>query len=353
MKKLSAILRVPARWLVRGACACSCLLPLSCAFGDADAVRSLFEDNEDPLVVAVGSDTFGEYAVFSSPTGTEWTGNLVPVAEPGTLQFAMHGGGLLLAAGNAPNYYLSGDGLLWGKGNTGGGASAPAVLYDGVYASGRYVVVGNNTDGEAMAFTSVDGVYWAGSNLDNMFSGSLYGVAYGGGMFVAVGVAAGFNSFIVASADGMVWTGNLMQGATLPVDLYDVVYGNGVFVAVGSGGRATASPNGLSWSGTFTIGADLLNINGITFGGDRFVAVGNVTGLGTSGVYLSKDGLVWSNNVNSDMSVSCDFQDVTYCHGYFIAVTSCGSAAYSPLGLSWNNQSVPGGGSLYGVTCRP
>lgn len=353
MMNVMPLLREAARWLVRGACACACLAQLSCAFGEADAVGSLFEDDKDPLLVAVGTDTAGNYSIHSSLTGGMWTTNLVTVAEPGTLQFAMYGNDLFMTAGGSPNCYMSNDGFLWGRASTGGASSSdPEMLFDGVYADGRYVVVGYNVAGYASAYASADGIIWANSNLNSRFSGSLSGIAYGNGMFVAVGTAAGYNSFIAASADGIVWTGNLMEGATSAVDLYGVAYGNGIFVAVGSGGRATASPDGIAWSDFYSIGNDAVNINGIAYGRDRFVAVGNMTMLGYGGIYLSYDGFAWTSNVNRS-GVMADFQDVTCCHGTFVAVALSGNAAFSRQGLVWNASWVNGSGSLYGVTCRP
>ncbi len=351
MKELSLILRAAALWIVRGACACACLLPLSCAFGDADAVGSLFDENEDPLFVAVGMDTLANYSIHSSLTGSVWTRNLTTLGEAGTLRFAVYGDGMFMTGGSGAtfNFYMSPDGLLWARGSTGGGPSDPGTLYDGVYANGRFVVVGHNNDGEAMAYTSMDGLAWVNSNLDNRFNGALHGVTYGNGMFVAVGNQVG-DSLVVASTDGIVWTGNLRQAS--PLTLNDVAYGNGIFVAVGFGGMASVSADGLAWSEDHVIGKDLMGINGITYGRDRFVAVGNVNGFGYGVVYLSHDGLAWTNNINNGWMLSA-FQDITYCHGYFVAVTDSGMAAVSPQGFAWDSKSVTGSMSLYGITCRP
>lgn len=347
MAALKAFMRTIAPGLVRGACACACLLTLSCAFGDADAVQSLFEDNTDPLFVAVGMDTSGDYALYSSPTGSMWSNNLVRVAEPGNLSCVMYGNGLFVTAGSPSNYYFSEDGVLWGRGTTSGGAVVD-TLYDGVYGDGRFVVVGSNSTGQVISYASEDGLVWIKGNLD-VLTGALYGIAYANGTFVAVGSTVG-SSLVVASTDGIVWTGNLK---TSPVTFYDVASGNGLFVAVGTGGMAAASPDGIAWSGDFAIGKDFVDINGITCGGGRFVAVGNVTGTG-AGIYFSDDGLAWSVNVNKGSGGISSLQDVTYCHGYFVAVSIDGIAAYSPQGISWNTRSVSPSASpsLYGITCR-
>jgi len=351
MKELARILRPIALWFLRGACACACLLPLSCAFGDEDAVGSLFDDNKDPLFVAVGRDSLGNYSIHASLTGTMWTPNLVPVGEAGTLNFAVYGDGMFMTggAGATSNFYMSRDGLLWARGSTGGGPSDPGELYDGVYANGRYVVVGSNNDGEAMAYTSLDGLAWANSNLDNRFNGSLYGVTYGNGLFVAVGSQVG-DCLVVVSADGILWSGNLRQASS--TTLNDVAYGNGIFVAVGVGGMAAVSADGLAWTEDFVIGNDFMSINGITYGRDRFVAVGNMNGFGSGVVYLSYDGLAWTDNVNNG-TVTSDFQDAVYCNGYFFAGAVNGNVAYSREGLVWSTSWVNGITVLNGITCRP
>ena len=99
-----------------------------------------------------------------------------------------------------------------------------------------------------MAYTSMDGLVWVNSNLDNKFNGALYGVAYGNGIFVAVGSQTG-SCLVVASADGIVWTGNLRQIS--PVALNDVAYGNGMFVAVGP--AAWQRPRLTAWYGRETL----------------------------------------------------------------------------------------------------
>jgi hypothetical protein len=347
MIAMKAFMRTFALDLVRGACACACLLPLSCAFGDADAVQSLFEDNKDPLFVAVGMDTSGNYALYSSPTGSKWSNNLVRVAEPGNLNCAVYGNGLFITAGSPSNYYFSEDGVLWGRGSTSGGAVVD-TLNDGVYGDGRFVVVGSNSLGKVVSYASEDGLFWIKGNLD-ILTGVLYGIAYANGTFVAVGSTTG-SSLVVSSTDGIVWTGNLK---TSPVTFYDVASGNGLFVAVGTGSMAAASPDGLVWTKDFPIGKDGININGITCGNGRFIAVGDVTGTGYSGIYFSDDGLAWSANVNRGSGGTSSLQDVTCCHGYFVAVSSSGVITYSPQGISWNTTPGTSGMSLYGITCRP
>jgi hypothetical protein len=349
MAELKALTRGLALALVRAACACACFLPLSCAFGNADALQSLFEDNEDPLFVAVGAETVAGtpmFAIYSSSTGAVWSRNLVRAAEPGELICALYGNGLFLSAGTPSNYYISADGVLWGKGPTGGNDT----IYDGTYGNGRYVVVGSNSSGQVVSYASEDGIFWIKSNLDISFTGALYGIVYGNGKFVAVGSnAVDGTSLVVSSTDGVVWTGNLRQASS--VYLNDVAYGNGLFVAVGTGGGTVVSADGLIWSEVYLI-RDGVNLNGITWGNGMFMAVGDPA-AGFSAIYLSEDGMLWSMNVNKGAVSSSGLQDVAYCHGLYVAVDLDGKIHYSLNGLSWIEKSLPTGTALYGITCRP
>ncbi|OHD63827.1 MAG: hypothetical protein A2176_11950 [Spirochaetes bacterium RBG_13_51_14] len=328
---LSGLIRASAIIVLSG-------LLVSCAFGDEDAVQSLFGDSEEPLFVAVGTMS-GNYALYGSPVGSVWSGNLLPGAGGGTLYSAVYGKDMLIAVGTSPDYFFSLDGLLWIRASTG-----PAVtIYSAVAGMGRFVAVGDES-GTAVIYSSEDGFIWA-RNLLAAYSESLRGVAYGNDLFAAVGTG----SLIVASRDGAIWSLNVGTPVGAGVNLNDVAYGNGMFVAVGDNGSATVSRDGIVWSRAFFIGMAGGNLSGIVYGSGKFVAVG--TGGTGAAIYISRDGLAWSANVYRGSAAG--FQDVTFSHGAFVAVGNGGQVVYSLDGLQWQTNSLPGSPDLYGITCRP
>lgn len=182
------------------------------------------------------------------------------------------------------------------------------------------------------------------------------GVAYGNGRFVAVGRYAGSDfGFIESSEDGVTWTKQRdgdFGGSTVLV-LEDVTFGNGMFVAVGwdfynSSGNLYSSTNGIDWQSRTN--ATVSNFYGVTYGGGRFVAVGDGWVPGTfiftnANIYTSEDGMNWTvRNSGSPANDVHTIYDVAYGPGRFVAVGEGGFVYTSTFGNTWT-RSHPGGGS--------
>lgn len=327
-----------------------CAVILSCAFGDEDAVTSLFGgDNEYPLFVAVGGDGM-ERVILSSLNGRAWSSNLIHT--PGTvhLNAAAYGDGRFVVMGpyelNSENYFVSLDGLLW----FGGNVKPDARIMDIIYREGLFVAVGMDFVGnESAIWVSMDGLIFARVAAPAVMALSYRGITHGDGTFVAVG-----DEMITVSTNGLVWSSNLWPSTIM---LEDVAYGDGIFVAVGSGGNVMVSQNGMAWSDPFLIDsmcdpihALSCHLYGIAHDSGIFVAVGDRSDVGGI-LYSSLEGLVWSGNAPLGMATS--FMDVTACRGIFVAVTGWTDYARSGDGITWSSETFSGGAQIQGVTCRP
>ncbi|MCL2093513.1 MAG: hypothetical protein FWH12_04880 [Treponema sp.] len=228
------------------------------------------------------------------------------------------------------------------------------------YGGGRYVAVGYQG---RMAY-STDGLSWTGiaggsQNIaapanpgDSEFgTNEIWGIAYGDNKFVAVGESGR----IAYSADGTSWTGIAGGTGDGTSDfglgrILGITYGGNKFVGVGAGGRMVYSTDGTSWTsiagGTGATaeptdpgdsGFGQNQINGIAYGGGRFVAVG-----GNGRMAYSTDGISWTGIAGGDGTGANpgtpgasgfgtnSIQNIAYGSGRFVAVGQNGRMAYSP-----------------------
>lgn len=158
-------------------------------------------------------------------------------------------------------------------------------------------------------------------------------------IFVAVG-----NKVAYSSTDGINWTAMTFPGvsSTYLPNLYDVTFGNNRFVAVGPSGSTYYSKDGKTW----TAGTDLGNvtINAIAYNGtNRFVAVGSG---GNYRVYYSTAGSSWTKG--GGLSTSYKYYTVAYGAGKFIAGGE--REYYSEDGISWTLLSSHSGYTFRGMT---
>lgn len=172
--------------------------------------------------------------------------------------------------------------------------------------------------------TSPDLVNWSITTTPHGHSG----VTFGNGMLVSVG-AGDFtfsNGFVSVSMDGSRW---LSQTTPTRVNLNAVTYGQGKFVAVGANGTILSSTNGLNWVDR-TTGSTTVQLNSVTYGNGFFVAVGT-SGAGR----YSTDGDNWISP-----STGANLKSVTFAKGLFVAVGDSGAIRTSVNGTNWVNRTI-------------
>ncbi|MCL2231067.1 MAG: hypothetical protein FWC01_08215 [Treponema sp.] len=154
------------------------------------------------------------------------------------------------------------------------------------------------------------------------------------------------------------WTAitNEQSGLAVDTQLFNIVYGNGNFVALkyNEFGEMAHSADGITWTElnqqqtTFDY-----SINGIIWGNDKFVAIGNET------MAYSSDGKTWTAIAHRsafNRRTSGRFEDITWGNGKFVASVSDGRMAYSSDGVAWTFisavQSTFGDGGTFGWILR-
>ena len=182
---------------------------------------------------------------------------------------------------------------------------------------------------------------WAISNTSNL-TGGLRAITFAQGQFVAVGDGG----TIATSLDGDKWT--LVHSGT-DVDLRAICYAGGQYVSVGGTdhGRQSisviiTSPDGVNWIERYR-GSSLLLA--VSYGKDRFVAVGGPDAVLAPILLFSDDGVNWTPGKGEGVRPGIDapaLNGVAYGNGLFVAVspgagfTEPLSAAYvSTDGIDW------------------
>ncbi|MFC9775362.1 cadherin-like beta sandwich domain-containing protein [Paenibacillus chitinolyticus] len=272
--------------------------------------------------------------VFLLVAGTGGAGNWIGRAEAAStwdnvpnnagtdLNQVAYGNGKWAAVGNLGTIMTSSDGLSWSK-TTIGLPSAVGVNY----AGNQWIVTGAS----GKIATSPDAVTWTVRSTGA--SASLSAAAYNG----TVWVIAGYSGVILSSPDGIVWTPRTSGTAA---NFYSVTYGGGLFVAVGSSGTIRTSPDGITWTMRSGSPEDLMGVN---YGAGQFVAGGS-----NQRVLTSSDGITWTPRTVSVAGMN--LYGIAYGANKFVAVGDIGGGpgaiASSPDGITWSAEKTGIGGFL-------
>ncbi|NOS71246.1 MAG: hypothetical protein HOP33_15100 [Verrucomicrobia bacterium] len=192
---------------------------------------------------------------------------------------------------------------------------------------------------------------WATQQLSTNRFG-LSSIVFGNGCYVAAGSFSDYGT-IVSSEDGYNWTVRAdgytsIQGA--PIWGLKVNFANGRFIAISAWGGTVVSTNGTNW----TLGSAPLiqpsfahlDLYGATYGGGRFVAVGQPeSGFGStvSNIVTSADGVAWTLR-RSHPTEARTIVDVAYGAGTYAAIGPNDGFTYtSPTATTWTRRSILGG----------
>ena len=300
------------------------------------------------LWVAVGNDDTGSMEnVLYSENGIDWkpasmeTSGICPFYDGDGSGVAYNGTNRWVAVGfdfweYTSDIVYSNDGIKWNKAAMVGGGS-PFGLDSGNYGRGRGVAYGNNkwvavgNDAKPANHTSnilwsTDGTEWntacmqgGGSPFGNT-AGRGRGVAYNNSdKWVAVGFDDGNStSKILWSADGIEWDTACMVGGGSPFGTgngYGVAYNGSIWVAVGedvgnSFSNILYSSDGIEWISSYMQGGGSpfgtspeSKGNGVAYGGNKWIAVGNDDGSSTKNILYSSDGIEWKDTNGDHFSI--------------------------------------------------
>jgi hypothetical protein len=230
--------------------------------------------------VAVGE------GIFTSPDGVTWTER--PTGLSQALNAVTWTGSRFVAVGNGGTVLTSTDGASWAL------QSVPAALepvLKGVAASGSmYVAVGTQWSNATSTYaelilTSADGVTW--NKAAQSYSMALYDVVWSGSKFVAAGTELGGTNALAAvlvSPDGVTWTKHLV-GALSTVE--EIAWSGSQFLATGNAG-AVLSADGITWT---QVGMGSVGGGAIGWSGQRFLVCSTVY------CHSSMDGVRWDTTV--------------------------------------------------------
>ena len=206
--------------------------------------------------------------LWSSPDGLSWTPGYE--AEDTVVTGLAAGSGKLVAlanvsppgGGTTANSLISVDGFQW----TLGGTITDRRMCDIAYGNGVFVATGGSR-----IMVSPDGMNWTAAVVPNGLA--LQAVAVYQGQFIAVGGGG----VILTSADGTTWTTQVSGTASF---LSAVAPGNDEVAVAGDSGTVLTSQNGTDWAPRLSA---RLDIRGLAYGADRFVAVGRYGAVYQSG----------------------------------------------------------------------
>ena len=277
------------------------------------------------------------FVVYSS--GTMWTATYVgTIGDPlGPRITGLTLGGRFVGVG--PTWALSdypGDVLVSTNGRDWVVQYSSENVMNGVCFGGRYVAVG----AAGGIITSTNGLDWSRAVTHNMTS--LRAIATGDNLCLAVGAPQrwnepyGFaNPSAFATTDGIKWHPTFTNEHGLWIE--DMTQSRGLFVGVR--GNSANQPNndvltttnGLEW-----LASNLTNsppLHGTGNGNGLFVVVGE-----RGAIWVSTDGVRWSNRTVTLQRGDEGFTSVAYGNGLYVAAGN--AVAVSTNGWDWSLQSL-------------
>ncbi|MFS0837406.1 cadherin-like beta sandwich domain-containing protein [Paenibacillus sp. 1P03SA] len=234
--------------------------------------------------------------IMTSSDGLNWSKTTIALSSAVGVTYA---GSQWIITGASGKIATSPDAVTWTVRSTGASANLSAAAYNGAV----WVIAGYS----GVILSSPDGITWTPRASGT--AANFYSVTYGGGLFAAVGGAG----TIRTSSDGITWT--TRSGS--PEDLMGVHYGAGQFVAGGLNQRVLTSSDGITWTPR-TISVAGMNVYGIAYGANKFVAVGD-TGPGV--IASSPDGITWSTEKTG---IGGYLNHVGFANGRFVTVGEAG-----------------------------
>ena len=270
--------------------------------------------------VVVGQAGTIARSLNASTDPTDWQ-SFVPAPVNTTLRDVAYGNGRFVTVGSGGKTLVSTDG---GGNWTPGSAPTGNILWRIEYGAGIFVatefsvagvlhtstnglnwtarslpstnrlnelVLGKNPSGNSLfaavgfagtVLTSTNGINWTLQDIGTQRI-SLRSVAYGEGLFVAITISG---EYIYSENGGVTWFQKDIPASVLTdvATVESIAFGNATFRVVGSNGAVlTATPeairepidpvdNSSRWVREISLGSETLNE--VSFGGDRFVAVG-------------------------------------------------------------------------------
>lgn len=286
--------------------------------GTASFVVSLDQAGKYPFDVwaidsqgSYSNQLSGTFEVLPPPSDT-WV--RLGVSPPATLFAIGSNGHQYVAVGAGGTVMTSADLNSWNLRSSGVGH----VLRSVASSASRFVAVGDNGSGEAIAISSADGATWSVQYRSATASSQLAKVIWTGTQFVAVGQegragAGGLYALVLTSPDGLTWTQRAARTIQLgetgfPVEnnMTSVASSGALLVALGLeppfDPAAWSSTNADSWTRASLPPSAVVFFapSDIAWGAGRFVAVSPVPDAsGHAPTFASTDGVHWQSGATA------------------------------------------------------
>lgn len=282
--------------------------------------------NGTNLWVTVGSGG----VIYSSPDGITWTQRTSPVTQ--SLNGVHFADGLWVAGGDLGTIVTSPDGITWTNRTVTSGTTQSIQEIN--FFNGRFCYV-NSAGGFAdnTASSIVAGTSW--TSRSTTVTSTLAGIAASPTTLLITGSAGA----IVSSTNGTTFTSRTNNGATLN----GIAFGNNTFVSVGNAanGSGYIATTGADNTVTRRVSGTTSNLVQIRFLNGQFLVCSSST---TPGILTSADGITF-NSRNTNLPLGVTPFDVSFGNSIYIAVGATGRAATSSDSVSWS-------GAATGVTTQ-
>lgn len=253
---------------------------------------------------------YGHGAVYTSDDATNWT--LQPYTHYFVAQNSVYVNGKYFRFGNE-GLQVSPDGVNW---SYKWGGIFNDIIYDGT----RYIAVGK-LGYEGSVWVSNDRINWSQRTM-NERTGMFYAGAYGDGRYVAVGEYSNGRTALINSSNATEWTVN--NSITDESILLDIAYGNGKFVAVGTVDWSepiikVSNNGGNTWNPVNLSGAvSVAGYTSVEFINNQFVAIG-YSGTANS-ILTSTDGVTWTEHAGTYPNPLDCLQNMVYTNSKYIVL---------------------------------
>lgn len=224
---------------------------------------------------------------------------------------------MYFVGGNVGTIMTSTDGVTWTYRATPIASKIVGFAWNG---SNLYMVITN--DGKTA--TSPDGITWTVKTTNGANSG--VGIVYGAGLWVAAtGSVSNTVTQIYTSADnGTTWTARTSTYSSASIN--DLTFANGRFHIVQGSGRVSTSTDGITWTGTTTLGSQTLQR--VAYGNGVWVITAQ---LGPAGMYAtSTNGTTWTARKFGTAVSTAHTYNVIYTNGLWFMTDSDGRIWSNP-----------------------
>lgn len=255
-------------------------------------VQQDYSFGESLYVAITGLINPSDNGVYTSPDGTNWTAQTIPLLTQPLRKIAYGNGTFIAFSG----FSIVGDMLYSSDGITWTAQPNPGLLFprDIVFTGGLFFLVGGDNASSPSIMTSTDGITWNTPTTPDFKTCN--SVIYGNGLYVVLRTDKLLTDQILTSPDAITWTARPVSFAN---NWNQITFGNGVFVTIGSstGNKIMYSYDAITW-------VDIPGPNNnvffsVTYGNGKFIAISSVF---PQQLIQSFNGIDWNATNNEDLT---------------------------------------------------